>query len=95
MKLVNGNNDWSLPVECKGIFDAYPGCHVKLIINGDDIHRYDDVDGFSLEVEQTRYSITCPICGKETIVPTELIPEYFIVKSNAKLLRKIYYTKIM
>ena len=95
MKVYDSNDEWYLEVECKGVFKTNPGCYTKLIINGDDIHRYDNVDGFSKEILEKRYAFTCPICGYQTLVPSEIIPDYIKEKADSKKLQLKYYDNIM
>ena len=95
MKVVCNKDDWTYITLCEGVFKSNPGCYEPLIINGDDIHVYKDIDGLTGELIQERYSFTCPMCGKETIVPDEIIPDYVKEKANTKKLKLVYYDKCM
>ena len=84
MKVLQRGEGWKLEVTCTGRGNGGGGCGSVLEINEEDIYNtyhYDYAGD-----KDTYYTISCPICGKETDIDSQYIP-YGVcncVKNNSR-----------
>ena len=71
MKVLEKGPGWSIKVRCTGTGNGNGGCESLLLVEAGDIYvtcnsYYEDTEFF--------YTITCPVCGMKTDIPTGDIP---------------------
>ena len=82
MKVLQKGEGWKLDVNCTGRGNGGGGCGSLLEVREEDIYNTYNYD-FTGE-RDTYYTIVCPVCGKETDIPQNLIPYGFSFKNNSK-----------
>ena len=91
MKVLQRGEGWKLEIKCTGKGNGGAGCGSLLEVKEEDIYNTYHYD-YSGE-RDTFYTIVCPVCGKETDIPNNMIPYGINASHNSKenVLRR--YTK--
>ena len=82
MKVLKRGEGWKLKVTCTGKGNGGGGCGSLLEVREEDIyytHHYDYAGGHDVY-----YTIVCPVCGRETDIPNNLVPSGISVENNSK-----------
>ena len=87
MKVLEKAPVWSIKVRCTGRGNGDGGCKSLLLVEESDIYATAST-AYTGEVEFF-YTITCPVCGKETDIPQKYLP-YSITTKKLKEYEEAY-----